>query len=54
MKKLDYNGIQKEIHRNYCELKDGTLDEMWGERTDENPYLDMLFGMLEINGIELH
>jgi hypothetical protein len=71
MKKLDYNAIQKEIHRNHSELKDGTLDvyefisrvskkyfkpvdEMWGERTDDNPYVDMLFGMLEINGIELY
>jgi hypothetical protein len=30
------------------------IDEMWGERTNENPYIDMLFGMLEINGIELY
>jgi hypothetical protein len=30
------------------------IDPIWGERTDENPYLDMLFGMLEINGIELY
>lgn len=30
------------------------VDPIWGERTDENPYLDMLFGMLEINGIELY
>ena len=30
------------------------VDPIWGERTDENPYLDMLFGMIEINGIELY
>jgi hypothetical protein len=30
------------------------VDELWGERTDEDPYLDMLFGMLEINEIELY
>ena len=30
------------------------VDKLWGKRTDENPYLDMLFGMLEINGIELY
>jgi len=30
------------------------VDPLYGERTDENPYLDMLFGMLEINGIELY
>ncbi len=30
------------------------VDPIWGDRTDENPYVDMLFGMLEINGIELY
>ena len=30
------------------------VDKLWGERTDANPYLDMLFGMIEINGIELY
>lgn len=30
------------------------IDPIWGERTGFNPYLDMLFGMLEINGIELY
>jgi hypothetical protein len=30
------------------------VDKLWGERTDVNPYLDMLFGMIEINGIELY
>ena len=30
------------------------VDPLWGERLDENPYADMLFGMLEINGIELY
>jgi hypothetical protein len=32
------------------------VDPIWGERTviDANPYIDMLFGMIEINGIELY
>ena len=30
------------------------VDKDWGERIEENPYLDMLFGMLEINEIELY
>jgi len=30
------------------------VDKDWKTRTDENPYIDMLFGMLEINGIELY
>ena len=30
------------------------VDKDWGTRVDENPYVDMLFGMLEINGIELY
>lgn len=30
------------------------IDPIWGERMDENPYLDTLFGMIEINGIELY
>jgi len=29
------------------------VDKYWSERTGENPYLDVLFGMLEIKGIEL-
>ena len=30
------------------------IDPEWGERTDVNPYVDVLFGMLEINDIELY
>ena len=30
------------------------IDKEWETRTDENPYIDMLFGLLEINGIELY
>jgi len=30
------------------------VDKDWDVRSDENPYVDMLFGMLEINGIELY
>ena len=30
------------------------VDKQWGERVNEDPYTDMLFGMLEINGIELY
>ena len=30
------------------------VDPVWGKRIDEDPYSDMLFGMLEINGIELY
>lgn len=30
------------------------VDPIWGERIEENPYLVMLFGMIEINGIELY
>jgi hypothetical protein len=29
-------------------------DKLWGERTDVNPYLDLLFAMIEINDIELY
>jgi hypothetical protein len=71
MKKINYNAIQKEISKNYLDLKSGVydvydftgyisvkyfkpVDKLWGERTDKNPYLDMLFGMLEINEIELY
>lgn len=28
------------------------VDPIYGERTDDNPLLDLLFAMLEINGIE--
>lgn len=30
------------------------VDKIWGERTNVNPYLDLLFAMLEINDIELY
>lgn len=30
------------------------VDEKWEIRVEENPYVDMLFGMLEINGIEFY
>jgi len=30
------------------------VDEEWATRTKENPYLDLLFAMLEINEIELY
>jgi hypothetical protein len=30
------------------------VDKLWGERTDKDPYTDMIFAMLEINGIELY
>lgn len=30
------------------------VDPIWGERTEENPYTDILFAMIEINGIELY
>jgi len=30
------------------------IDKLWGERVNEDPYTDLLFGMLEINGIELY
>lgn len=30
------------------------IDPLWGERIDDNPYTDLLFAMLEINGIELY
>jgi len=30
------------------------VDKDWGERVEENPYIDMLFSMLEINEIELY
>lgn len=30
------------------------VDPDWGERMNKDPYSDMLFGMLEINGIELY
>ena len=70
-KKINYNAIQKEIDRNYSDLKSGIydvydfmgyisvkyfkpVDKLWGERTGENPYADMLFAMLEINEIEFY
>ena len=30
------------------------VDKEWETRTDENPYVDMIFAMLEINGVELY
>jgi len=30
------------------------VDEEWNTRVEENPYLDMLFSLLEINKIELY
>jgi len=30
------------------------IDKEWGERVNDDPYADLLFGMLEINGIELY
>ncbi len=28
------------------------IDPFWGERVNENPYLDLIFAMLEINGLD--
>jgi|AntAceMinimDraft_11_1070367.scaffolds.fasta_scaffold556263_1 hypothetical protein len=30
------------------------VDNQFGKRVNEDPYTDLLFGMLEINGIELY
>lgn len=30
------------------------VDKLWGERIDEDPYHDMLIGMIEINGIKIY
>lgn len=72
MKTINYNAIQNEIHKNYSDLKDGSLyifdfvdsisekyfipiENEWDDMldaADENPYLDVIYGMLRINGIE--
>lgn len=31
-----------------------SIDPKYGERTDENPLLDLLFSILTVNGIELY
>lgn len=56
----NYNDITNEIYDVYdfisyiSEKYFKPVDLIWGERTDENPYLDLLFAMLEINGIKLY
>jgi len=30
------------------------VDPEWGEREKQDPYTDLLFAMLEVNGIELY
>ena len=30
------------------------VDPLWGERDDEDPYTDLLFAMIEINGLYLY
>ena len=30
------------------------IDPEWGERTEEDPYTDLIFSLLEINRIELY
>jgi hypothetical protein len=30
------------------------VDPKWLDREDDNPFLDVLFGMLEINGVEIN
>lgn len=39
-----------EISEKYCK----PVDPKWGNRVEEDPYTDLLFAMLEVNGIELY
>jgi hypothetical protein len=69
--KINYNGIQKEIDKNYDVLKSGDydiydftsyiskkyisdVDPIFGERTTIDPYTDLIFAMIELNGLELY
>jgi len=39
-----------EISKKHCK----PVDPKWGNRVKEDPYTDLLFAMLEVNGIELY
>ncbi len=39
-----------EISKKHCK----PVDPEWGNRVYEDPYTDLLFAMLEVNGIELY
>ena len=47
---LDVYQFTSDVSIKHCK----PVDPQWGERTEEDPYTDLLFAMLEVNGIELY
>ena len=54
---LDLRSGVKDVYEFIGEISEKyfkPVDKKWNERYDNNPYVDMLFGLLEINEIEFY
>lgn len=47
---LDIYQFIHDISLKYCK----PVDPHWGNRIDDDPYTDLLFAMIEVNGLELY